>query len=186
MIPLRLSLHNFLSYERADLEFSSLHTACICGENGAGKSALLEGLTWGIWGQCRVAVDDRAIRQGSLEARVEVVYQSFGQTYRIIRTRSLQGGGSLDWQIETGKGWRSLTQKGMRATQQAIQAQLRLDYQTFINSAYLRQGRADEFTLKRPGERKQLLSEMLNLEAYDRLAEQAREQERQARTQVAT
>ena len=184
VIPLRLSLDNFLSYQHAVLDFSQLHTACICGHNGAGKSAILEGLTWGIWGQSRVGAEDHLIRQGTTEAAVDITYHSFGQTYRILRRRSLAGHGTLEWQIQTERGWRSLTQKGMRATQQAIQAQLRLDYNTFINSAYLRQGRADEFTLKRPGDRKRLLAEMLQLEQYDRLAEQCRERMRAAKGDI--
>ncbi|MEM8714804.1 MAG: AAA family ATPase [Cyanobacteria bacterium P01_G01_bin.4] len=184
MVPLQISLSNFLSYSHAVLDFSQLHTACICGHNGAGKSAILEGLTWGIWGQSRVGADDLVIRQGTTEAAVDITYRSFGQTYRILRRRSLAGHGSLEWQIQTDRGWRSLTQKGMRATQQAIQAQLRLDYNTFVNSAYLRQGRADEFTVKRPGERKRLLAEMLQLEQYDRLAEQCRERMRAAKVDI--
>ena len=184
VIPLRLSLDNFLSYQHAVLDFSQLHTACICGHNGAGKSAILEGLTWGIWGQSRVGAEDHLIRQGTTEAAVDITYHSFGQTYRILRRRSLAGHGTLEWQIQTERGWRSLTQKGMRATQQAIQTQLRLDYNTFINSAYLRQGRADEFTLKRPGDRKRLLAEMLQLEQYDRLAEQCRERMRAAKGDI--
>ncbi|MGK7913286.1 MAG: AAA family ATPase [Synechococcus sp.] len=184
MIPLQLSLNNFLSYKHAVIDFRQLHTACICGHNGAGKSAIFEGLTWALWGQSRVGADDRVIRQGTTEAAVDITYHSFGQTYRILRRRSLAGHGSLEWQIQTDRGWRSLTQKGMRATQQAIQTQLRLDYNTFINSAYLRQGRADEFTLKRPGDRKRLLAELLQLEQYDRLAEQCRERMRTAKVDI--
>ena len=42
MIPVQLILKNFLSYRDATLDFRGLHTACICGSNGAGKSSLLE------------------------------------------------------------------------------------------------------------------------------------------------
>ena len=55
MIPLQLTLKNFLSYQEASLNFRGLHTACICGSNGAGKSSLLEAITWVIWGQSRAA-----------------------------------------------------------------------------------------------------------------------------------
>jgi exonuclease SbcC len=48
---------------------------------------------------------------------------------------------------------------------------IKLDYETFINSAYLRQGRADEFMLKRPTERKEILAELLKLNQYDELEE---------------
>ena len=50
MIPIQLIIKNFLSYRDAALDFSGLHTACICGSNGAGKSSLLEAITWAIWG----------------------------------------------------------------------------------------------------------------------------------------
>ncbi|MBE9065567.1 ATP-binding cassette family protein, partial [Leptolyngbya cf. ectocarpi LEGE 11479] len=65
---------------------------------------------------------------------------------------------------------------------------LKVDYDTFIHSAYLRQGRADEFMLKRPGERKQILADLLKLSQYDRLVEKARERGRdyQAEMKVLT
>ncbi|MEN9202748.1 MAG: SMC family ATPase [Thermostichus sp. DG_1_6_bins_120] len=186
MIPVRLTLQDFLCYSQAVLDLSGIHAACICGPNGAGKSALLDALTWGIWGQSRASNDSDLIRKGASETQVEVIYLSRGQTYRIVRSRHLCGQGSLEWQIQAGETagkpqWRTLTRRGMRATQQAIQSQLSLDYDTFIHSAYLRQGQADAFTLKRPGERKQILAEMLKLGQYDFLAERCREQLRAAK-----
>ncbi|MEN9224773.1 MAG: SMC family ATPase [Thermostichus sp. HHBFW_bins_43] len=186
VIPVRLTLQDFLCYPQAVLDLRGIHTACICGPNGAGKSALLDALTWGIWGQSRASNDGDLIRKGASETQVEVIYLSRGQTYRILRSRHLSGQGSLEWQIQTGEAagqprWRTLTRRGMRATQQAIQSQLSLDYDTFIHSAYLRQGQADAFTLKRPGERKQILAEMLKLGQYDLLAERCREQARGAK-----
>ncbi len=184
MIPVQLSLQNFLSYPSAVLDLSGIHTACVCGANGAGKSSLLEALTWGIWGQSRSGNDEDLIHTGATEVQVRVTYQSQGQLYRVLRTRARGGPTRLEWQIQTETGWRALTQRGVRATQAAIQSQLRLDYETFINSAYLRQGRADEFTLKRPGERKQILSEILKLGQYERLAERCRDRGREAKVQL--
>jgi exonuclease SbcC len=184
VIPVRLTLHSFLSHRHTVLDLREIHTACICGGNGAGKSALLEALTWGLWGRCRTSHDEDIIHNGATEAQVEVIYECRGQTYRAIRSRSRTGSSGLEWQIQSASGWRSLTQKGVRATQQALQAQLRLDYETFINSAYLRQGRADEFTLKRASERKQILAEILKLGQYDLMAERCRERARTTRVQV--
>jgi exonuclease SbcC len=71
MIPLQLTLKNFLSYREAVLDFRGLHTACICGANGAGKSSLLEAITWAIWGESRVSIADDVIHAGSDYARVD-------------------------------------------------------------------------------------------------------------------
>src|SRR5207244_2252963 len=52
---------------------------------------------------------------------------------------------------------------------------LKMDYETFINSAFILQGRADEFTIKTAGERKQVLADILDLEQYDKLEELAKD-----------
>lgn len=211
MIPLKLTLRNFLSYREATLDFQGIHTACICGANGAGKSSLLEAIAWAVWGQSRAATEDDVVHLGMPEAQVDFIFQSHGQIYRILRMRQRGQGTTLEFQMAQTtvaldevraprKGpmpmaaeaaapyrlpsFRSLTAKGVRATQQLIQHHLKLDYETFVNSAYLRQGRADEFMLKRPAERKQILADVLKLNQYDALAERAKDRARQLKGQV--
>jgi DNA repair protein SbcC/Rad50 len=185
MIPLHLSLKNFLSYTEASLDFSGLHTACICGSNGAGKSSLLEGITWAIWGKCRAVSEDDAISTGAMDARVDFTFQMHSETYRIIRSRQRDGSGNLEFQIETsGDGFRTLTQRGIHSTQVLIDQYLKIDYDTFVNSAYLRQGKADEFMLKKPADRKQILADLLKLDRYEQLADRAKESAKQYKLQA--
>ncbi|AKG23023.1 exonuclease subunit SbcC [Calothrix sp. 336/3] len=184
MIPVHLTLKNFLSYCDASLDFRGLHTACISGANGAGKSSLLEAITWAIWGESRAAAEDDVIHSGSKDVRVDFTFQTSQQTYRVIRTRQRGGSGGLEFQIATPSGFKALTGKGIRATQDLILEHIKLDYDTFINSAYLRQGRADEFMLKRPSERKEILSELLKLHQYDELEERAKDLSKQFKARV--
>ena len=192
MIPKRLELQNFLSYQEVALDFGGLHVACVCGPNGAGKSSLLEAIAWCVWGQSRVSAEDDVVRLGAKETRVSFCFVHDGQTYRIIRTRRRCEASSLEFQVQTAiddsgrLGFKSLTQKGVRATQQYILRQIKIDYETFVNAAYLRQGRADEFMLKRPSERKQVLADLLKLGRYDYLAEQAKEKSRVYKAQIPT
>ena len=176
MIPLQLTLKNFLSYRDATLNFKGLHTACICGANGAGKSSLLEAITWVVWGKSRAATEDDVINGGSKNVRVDFDFRCNSQTYRIIRSRTRGRSSSLEFQVETKAGnFRSITAKGLRATQEEIISCLKLDYDTFTNSAYLRQGRADEFMLRRPSERKQILADLLKLDRYEQLSGKAKD-----------
>lgn len=184
MIPEQLTLKNFLSYREATLDFRGLHTACICGPNGAGKSSLLEAITWALWGKSRAASEDDVINAGSKDVRVDFIFQNNSAVYRVIRTRNRGQSVSLDFQVQTASGFTSLTEKGVKATQQLILANLKLDYDTFINSAYLRQGRADEFMLRRPSERKQILADLLKLDQYEKLAEQAKDLSKQFKGQA--
>ncbi|NES95892.1 MAG: exonuclease subunit SbcC [Desertifilum sp. SIO1I2] len=184
MIPLQLTLKNFLSYREATLDFQGLHTACICGANGAGKSSLLEAIAWCLWGQSRAVTEDSLIHAGMRDMRVNFTFQKDDRTYRAIRSRHAGQSSTLEFQIQAESGFRPLTERGMRATQQLINQHLKLDYDTFVNSAYLRQGRADEFMLKRPTERKEVLASLLHLDQYEALAEQAKERSREFKGQV--
>jgi exonuclease SbcC len=184
MIPKQLTLRNFLSYREASLNFDGLQVACVSGPNGAGKSSLLEAIAWAIWGHSRTVAEDDVVHLGALEALVTFTFEHQQQIYRVVRSRHRKQGGTLEFQVQTEQGFRPLTQRGMRATQQLISQTLRLDYDTFVNSAYLRQGRADEFMLKRPSERKQILADLLKLGQYDELADKAKERARDAKAQI--
>ena len=71
MIPLKLRLQGFLSYHQAvELDFSSFDLACISGANGAGKSSLLDAITWALFGRARKANDDALINSSADMAEV--------------------------------------------------------------------------------------------------------------------
>jgi exonuclease SbcC len=63
----------------------------------------------------------------------------------------------------------------MKETQQKIIETLHMDYDTFTNSALLRQSHADEFTVANPAKRKQVLANILGLSFYDELETQAKD-----------
>ena len=183
MIPIKLSVRNFMCYRDnvPPLYFDGIHTACICGDNGNGKSALIDAMTWALWGRTRARSDDDLIHSSQTEMEVEFDFAVGQQPYRIIRKhskpkrRGSSGRTILEFQIATGDGFRPITGNSMTQTQQKIIDVLHMDYDTFKNSAYLRQGRADEFTLKKATERKQVLADILGLSFYDELEEQAKE-----------
>jgi exonuclease SbcC len=163
------------------LSFEGIHTACISGDNGNGKSALIDAMTWALWGKARAKSDDDLIHLGETEMAVEFDFAVGGETYRIIRRHSKpkrrrgQGKTILEFQIATNGSYRALTESSIAQTQQKITDTLHIDYTTFVNSALLLQGRADEFTVKRPVERKQVLADILGLAFYDRLEEEAKD-----------
>jgi exonuclease SbcC len=185
MIPEELHLRNFLSHRETDLDFRGVHLASLVGENGAGKSALLDAITWAVWGRSRAPYgrDEDLIYHGEDTIEVEYVFRMPYQggderRCRILRRREHRGrraaNSILDFQVEGDDGWRSLTADSIRETQNHITEQLGLDYDTFINSAYLRQGHADEFTIQSPTDRKRVLSTILGLDRWVEYQEHAR------------
>ena len=196
MIPLKLRLTNFMPYRDAEIDFSGIHIGCLTGDNGAGKSSILDAITWAVWGRARSKRDDELVHQGQTEMQIEFTFALGGNAYRIIRARKAgkkSGAGALDFQVgslpspvgafsnggRSGDGaqsaWRTIAEPQMNATQQKIIDTLRLDYDTFINSAFLLQGHADEFTVKTPTERKRVLADILGLDIWDDYEARAKE-----------
>ncbi|MFZ1792487.1 MAG: SMC family ATPase [Anaerolineae bacterium] len=185
MIPLKLELKNFMAYREPDaLDFAGLHTVVLTGENGAGKSTLLDAITWAIWGEARGRRNDELISQGETEMRVLFVFSENGKTYRISRVCKLGKASkakaatasiTLEFLVDNDSGFTTLTEQSVRETQAKIEREINLGYETFINTAYLKQGRADEFTVRSPAERKTLLAEMLKLDVWQGYEQKAKE-----------
>ncbi|MDD5127068.1 MAG: SMC family ATPase [Dehalococcoidales bacterium] len=191
MIPVRLALRNFMCYRDnvPPLDFTGIRLTCLWGDNGNGKSALIDAMTWALWGRSRTKSDDDLIYASQHEMEVQFDFAIGGQTYRIIRKRArpkhTRGAGqsSLNLFYAASDGFKLASGDSIARTQDKITDLLHMNYETFINSAYLRQGNADEFTKKRPAERKEVLADILGLSFYDGLEADARSLAREQDTQ---
>jgi exonuclease SbcC len=189
VIPVELELHNFLAYrEPGTLRLEGIHIACLAGPNGAGKSSLLDAITWALWGEARARQADELIHQGESEMRVALTFDQGGSLYRVVRQRKAGKRGSTLLELQgrdpaTGD-WNSLSEASLKGTERKIESLIRLDYPTFVNSAFLIQGRADEFTKKAPAERKQILAAILGLSRWDVFEERAKDRVMQTRDQI--
>ncbi len=184
MIPVKLAMRNFMCYgdQVSSLDFSGIHLACLAGDNGHGKSAIIDAMTWALWGKARAQRDDDLIHLGQRQMEVEFEFLLGDNHYRVLRQRQKNGSKgqtTLEFQILDGTEFRPLTGNNTRETQAAITETLRMEYETFINSAFLLQGRADEFTSHPPAERKRILGEILDLSHYNKLEERAKERARE-------
>lgn len=191
MIPVRLKLSNFTSYGEnpPELDFTKFKLAAISGLNGAGKSSLLDAITWCVWGQSRAGdSSDALIHSGASNMFVEFEFELDGHNFTIKRLRSKKGGGQSSLEFWSGSTSspqvHNLTEGTIKATQEKIIQALHLTFDTFTNSSYLRQGHADEFTTKGPTDRKRILTEILGLDHYDILEEKAKEKIKQIQTDL--
>jgi len=198
MIPLRIRLRNFMCYrDPSPLDLTGIHLACLAGDNGHGKSALLDAMTWALWGKTRARSEDELVTLGQKDMEVEFEFLLGSMHYRVLRKRQLgrPSKSALEFQAkdtaapsdvsgvataprrqlgEDG-GFRPFTGATQRETQARISQVLRMEYDTFVNSALLLQGRADEFTVKAPADRKRILADILGLSIYDDYEARAKE-----------
>jgi exonuclease SbcC len=191
VIPYKLRLRNFMCYrEEQSLDFSGIHLACLAGDNGHGKSALLDAITWALWGRARAQRDDDLITLGRdvTDMWVEFEFGLGPHRYRVWRQRSKKGRGQSDLHLyvwnDGDSDWQLLDEGGLRERQAQITRTLRMEYETFVNSAFLLQGKADSFTVKTASERKQILADILGLSRYDGYEARAKEEVQARRDQA--
>ncbi len=190
MIPLSLNLRNFMSYTdvHEPLRFDGIHVAVLTGDNGHGKSALLDAITWALWGRARARSVDELIHSGATEMEVEFEFLLDEHQYRVIRKRQRRGKSGysdLQFAILSEDGYKALTERSVGETERLIERTLRMSYETFTNSSFIQQGRADSFTTNSPSERKRILAEILELGYYDELESRAKERFKTCETQLA-
>ncbi len=189
MLPIRLEIKNFLAYRSPDsVRFDGIHLACLTGVNGAGKSSLLDAITWALWGKARAKRDEELVHLGQNDMYVLLEFEQQGLKYQVIRRRNRgRSVGSLElFSLDEDGNPNNISEPNMRATQERINRLLNLDYETFVHSAFLQQGKADAFTTKTPRERKQILSDILGLARWEGYEEAAKGKVKEIETEIAT
>jgi exonuclease SbcC len=186
MIPIKLHLSGFLSYQDpVDLDFNGLSLACVSGSNGAGKSSLLDAITWALFGEARCRDDDALINSHVNAAEVIFDFEYENSLYRIQRSKPRGKTTVLEFYVLSPEGqWRTLTEKSVRETENRLRKILRLDYETFINASFFLQGRADQFAQQQPSNRKKVLTSVLGLEIWETYRASAVERRREVEAEL--
>jgi len=186
MIPLQLHLSGFLSYrDPVELDFTTFDLACISGQNGAGKSSLMDAITWSLFGQARKR-DESLVNLQSDAAEVTFIFEYEQNVYRVQRRLPRGKSSTLEFQVQNNDSWRPLTERTMRDTQARVEQILRLDFDTFVNAAFFLQGKADQFTQQTASKRKEVLGNILGLEDWESYRTRTSERRRALEDSVRT
>lgn len=190
MIPVKLSLSGFLSYrEPVTLDFTGIDLACISGSNGAGKSSLLDAITWALFGQARKR-DESIIHTACQKAEVTLDFLYENTLYRVHRANQRGKSTTVDFFIhdpqaeKPSQRWKTLSERTLRDTDALIENTLRLDYDTFINASFFLQGKADQFATQRPADRKRILGSILGLDIWEKYREKAALERKEQESEV--
>lgn len=200
MIPLKVTLDGWMRYaEKQTVDFSGGSLISICGENGAGKSAIFDAITFALYGKHRLGQQstEELISQGRDAASVDLEFELAGETWRVHRGKS-RGGKSRTGRSQPGAATYSLLRwdpvsacwnlvpgtDSAAGLEKALAGILRLTEPAFTSSFLLQQGEATRFLDAKPAERFKIVSSLIDLDAYERLATAARRAADQERTRI--
>lgn len=156
---------NFLSWENLIFHFKH-GTTLIEGYNfddkrpeGAGKSAILNALCWGLFGAIPKDVNtDQVVREGQKDCSVTV---RLDNGTSIVRERG-------PTKLYIVKGEEILKGKDVKETQKMIEDLIGMSFDTFCQSIYFAQNYTKKFVTATEEEKAKILSELQDLGQFDK------------------
>ncbi|MBV7330896.1 SMC family ATPase [Chloroflexi bacterium TSY] len=175
MLILSLALDNVKSFEKAQIDFTP-GTNAIVGQNGAGKSTILEAIGFVLFDSMRYRQSD-FVREGTTVATVTVtMISSFDERrYQVVRRCGSSGqyyvyDPDLEIRICTGKtDVQTFLKEHMKVDPSATLDTL------FSDAVGVPQGTLTAAFLQTPAARKGIFDALLQVEEYKRAAEKLRE-----------
>lgn len=166
MIFTRLKLYNFKSHEHTVISFDK-GISVIVGENGAGKSTILEAISFALFKQHTGKKIDDLVRNNANSMSVELEFSSNNRDYKIVRVKKSNLKSSLFKRTSSEGGYVHVC-TGDREVANEIRQILDIDSDLFLNAIYIRQGEIAELVDKTPAEKKQLIGKLLGIDSLEK------------------
>lgn len=165
MIFTRLKLNNFKSHEHTVINFNK-GISVIVGENGAGKSTILEAISFALFKQHTAKKIDDLVRNNAESMSVELEFISNGREYKIVRDKKSNLKSSIFKKASSEGGYMHICTGDKEVSNEILQV-LDIDSDLFLNAIYIRQGEIAELVDKTPAEKKQLIGKLLGLDSLE-------------------
>jgi len=165
MIIESMVMKNFKSHRNSKIEFNT-GISIIMGGNGAGKSSILEAVSFALFKQHSGKKIEQLITIGQTKMSVELEFISNGRKYRVLRQRS-KNVSKAKIEILEGGAFQPLSSGDKQVTDE-VQGLLEMDGDLFLNAVYVRQGEIANLVDKTPAEKKQVIGKLLGIESLEK------------------
>src|SRR5689334_3597203 len=196
MSPIRLDMAGFTVFrEETTVDFTDADYFALVGPTGSGKSTVLDGICFALygtvprWGGARGI--GNALSPSAAEARVRLVFESAGDRYVATRVVRRDGRGN----VKTAAAGLQLMPPGFDVTRldtgmslddlgevlagtpgemdRAVVEAVGLPYEQFTSCVVLPQGQFADFLHAKPATRQQILVNLLGLHVYEEVQQRA-------------
>jgi len=169
-----VELGNFLSHSDTTLEFDNGVTVFV-GNNGAGKSSIIDAITFALFGQHTRKSNKGLIKRGTNHAFAKVTFNLNGKQYRAERKIDTKGGLAAKFSENVNGNWIQIAagerkQFGESMTSE-VEKRIGLDFEKLKIASIVQQGELNAIIKAKPKEFKELLNAIIGIDKLDVAAE---------------
>jgi len=165
-----VEMMNFLSHSDTKLEFDGGVTVFV-GHNGAGKSGIIDAITFALFGQHARKSNKGLIKRGSTQGFSRVSFSVNGRQYLAERKVDSKGGLAAQLSEKKPEGWVQIAagerrQFGESMTEQ-IEKTVGLSFAKIKIASIVQQGELNSIIRAKPKEFKELLNAIIGIDRLD-------------------
>jgi len=184
-----IELGDFLAHSETKLEFEKGVTIFV-GENGAGKSSIIDGITFSLFGQHTRKSNKGLIKRGSNQGYSKIEFSINGKQYETVRKIDSKGGLvatfseiTKEGRIEIAAGERK--QFGESMTEQ-VEKTIGMDFEKLKIASIVQQGELNSIINAKPKEFKELLNAIIGIDKLDVASESMKKVTKEFREKIKT
>ena len=184
-----IELGDFLAHSETKLEFEKGVTIFV-GENGAGKSSIIDGITFSLFGQHTRKSNKGLIKRGSNQGYSKIEFSINGKQYETVRKINSKGGLvatfseiTKEGRVEIAAGERK--QFGESMTEQ-VEKIIGMDFEKLKIASIVQQGELNSIINAKPKEFKELLNAIIGIDKLDVASESMKKVTKEFREKIKT
>jgi len=185
-----IELVDFLAHSETKLEFEKGVTIFV-GENGAGKSSIIDGITFSLFGKhTRGNSNKRLVKRGSNQGYSKIEFSINGKKYETVRKIDTKG--SLvatfseitkEGRIEIAAGERTQFGESMK---KQVEETIGMDFEKLKIASIVQQGELNSIINAKPKEFKELLNAIIGIDKLDVASESMKKVIKEFRERIKT
>jgi len=182
-----IELVNFLAHSNTELEFDNGATVFV-GDNGAGKSSIIDAITFSLFGKHTRKNNKSLIRRGTNQGFVKIGFSANGKNYQALRKIDSKGGLAQfseyvgEKLIPIVEGERKL---GLDEDMTGhIEKTLGMDFKKLKIASIVQQGELNSIIKAKGKEFKELLNAIIGIDKLDTALASMRTVQREFRTSI--
>ncbi len=182
MIIHTLELKNFLSHENSTVNFD-LGVNLITGKNGAGKSSLIDGIKFALFGDTKRGSVQDLVTRNRLETQVSLEFSVGPDQYRITRTMSVGRSGIRGRDATLLKNGAEMA-RTVTGVNSAVEDLLGISEDLFLNSVFVEQGEIASLVSENRAVREKTFSHILGLNLLQQFAQDIQERGKELKSKL--